>query len=133
MELQEQEQRLMEIKRRAMLLAVALVSEPFSAKTDERLRAYVADDAPDAQTLAQELCALPEKVLQTRIDELQLVQRTRRTGSGSAGDGPGDAVADLMCAGHRFRRMPMPMPVIQPRDRPARVAPRAIDSEEACE
>ncbi|MBV7249306.1 hypothetical protein [Streptomyces sp. MW-W600-10] len=85
MELRSQEQRLVEIKRRATLLAVALVSEPFSATTDERLRAYVTDDAGDAQVLAQELCALPETVLRQRISELL----SRRT-SGAVGEGTSD-------------------------------------------
>ncbi|MFF0337858.1 hypothetical protein ACFYUM_35370 [Streptomyces fimicarius] len=90
MELRAQEQRLVEIKRRATLLAVALVSEPFSATTDERLRAYVSDDAGDAQDLAQELCALPEEVLRERISEL-LSRRTR-------GGGVGERASDVRIA-----------------------------------
>ncbi|WP_445140560.1 hypothetical protein [Streptomyces sp. Ju416(a)] len=86
MELRAQEQRLVEIKRRATLLAVALVSEPFSAATDDRLRAYVTDDARDAQDLAQELCELPEEVLRERISELL----SRRTRGGGVGEGASD-------------------------------------------
>ncbi|MEG9553380.1 hypothetical protein V5N34_35465 [Streptomyces baarnensis] len=92
MELRAQEQRLVEIKRRATVLAVALVSEPFSATTDELLRAYMSDDAGDAQALAQELCALPEKVLRQRISELL----SRRT-SGAVGEGTSDVrIADTV-------------------------------------
>jgi hypothetical protein len=95
MELRAQEQRLVEIRRRATLLAVALVREPFSATTDERLRAYVTDDAHDAQTLAQELCELPEEVLRSRVNELL----SRRLRGGAVGEGTSDVrIADTVCA-----------------------------------
>lgn len=86
MELRAQEQRLVQIRRRATLLAVALVSEPFSAATDERLRMYVADDADEAQTLARTLCELPGEVLRSRISELS----STRGGSGVVGEGTSD-------------------------------------------
>ncbi|MGW8985083.1 hypothetical protein ACWGQ9_20755 [Streptomyces parvus] len=102
MKLRAQELRLVEIKRRATLLAVALVREPFSATTDERLRAYVSDDAGDAQVLAQELCELPEEVLRERISELL----SRRTGGGVVGEGTSDvrfaeSVSSVSGAGDR--------------------------------
>ncbi|MFF3460530.1 hypothetical protein ACFYXH_40905 [Streptomyces sp. NPDC002730] len=92
MELRAQEQRLVQIRRRATLLAVALVSEPFSAATDERLRTYVANDADEAQTLARTLLELPQEVLRSRISELS----SRRGGSGVAGEGTSDmCIADM--------------------------------------
>lgn len=103
MELRAQEQRLVEIKRRATLLAVALVSEPFSAATDERLRAYVTDDARDAQELAQELCELPEEVLRERISEL-LSRRTsgNAVGQGASGMRFAETVSSVAGSGDRL-------------------------------
>ena len=95
MELRAQERRLVEIRRRATLLAVALVSEPFSAETDERLRAYLTDDARDAQSLARELCELPEEVLRSRIRELV----SEPAAGGVVGEGVSEAgVADAVRA-----------------------------------
>lgn len=70
-ELQADEERLVAIKRRAMLVAAALVKEPFAERTVEALRAYVDEDADEGQELADRLRALPESVLRARISELQ--------------------------------------------------------------
>ncbi|MFI5634703.1 hypothetical protein ACIA8E_36215 [Streptomyces sp. NPDC051664] len=83
MELRAQEQRLVQIRRQATLLAVALVSEPFSAATDERLRLYVTEVADEAQMLARKLLELPEEVLRSRISELS----SRRGGRGAVSGG----------------------------------------------
>ncbi|MEV2255627.1 hypothetical protein AB0I94_34585 [Streptomyces sp. NPDC050147] len=70
-ELQADEQRLVATKRPAMLVAAALVKEPFAERTVEALRAYVDEDADEGQELADRLRALPESVLWPRISELQ--------------------------------------------------------------
>lgn len=78
--LDEREQRLVQIRRTATRLAVALVAEPFSPETDAQLRAYVEGDPDEAQELARELCAQPKDVLRARIAELSV--RDDRTGMG---------------------------------------------------
>ncbi|MFJ2774698.1 hypothetical protein [Streptomyces sp. NPDC087300] len=95
-ELQADEERLVEIKRRAMLVATALVKEPFAARTVDALRAYMDEDADEGQELADRLRALPEGVLRARISELQ--SRVRPAGElrgGASGSSwPWDAADD---------------------------------------
>ncbi|MGG2463779.1 hypothetical protein ACO0M4_28955 [Streptomyces sp. RGM 3693] len=69
MELKAEELRLVAIRRRATQLAVALVTEPFSADTHAQLRSYVRD-ADEAQVLVREVLALPPARLRERIAEL---------------------------------------------------------------
>ncbi|SHN31120.1 hypothetical protein [Streptomyces yunnanensis] len=69
-ELKEEELRLVAIRRRATQLAVALVTEPFSADTHAQLRSYVERDADEAQVLVREVLALPPARLRERIAEL---------------------------------------------------------------
>ncbi|GHE13805.1 hypothetical protein [Streptomyces alanosinicus] len=94
----EQEERLRQlaaIRRRATSVAVALVREPFSASTHERMRDFVAEDADEALALAQELVALPEDVLRGWMDRLcrdgRRVADPRRAGTaggwGAGGEG----------------------------------------------
>ncbi|MCX4673673.1 hypothetical protein OG453_44770 [Streptomyces sp. NBC_01381] len=82
-ELQADEERLVAIKRRAMLVATALVKEPFAERTVEALRAYMDEDADEGQELADRLRSLPEGVLRARITELQ----ARATYIGELGGG----------------------------------------------
>lgn len=70
MELKEEELRLVAIRRRATRLAVALVTEPFSADTYAQLHSYVERDADEAQVLVREVLALPPARLRERIAEL---------------------------------------------------------------
>ncbi|WP_128512564.1 hypothetical protein [Streptomyces inhibens] len=69
-ELKAEELRLVAIRRRATQLAVALVTEPFSADTHEQLQSYVERDADEAQVLVREVLALPPARLRERIAEL---------------------------------------------------------------
>ncbi|MFD4482805.1 hypothetical protein ACFWPU_42790 [Streptomyces sp. NPDC058471] len=93
-ELRADEERLVAIKRRAMLVAAALVKEPFADRTVDALRAYVNEDAEEGQELADRLRALPESVLRARITELQAGEvrrgstplRALRAQGASAGD-----------------------------------------------
>ncbi|MFI0155904.1 hypothetical protein [Streptomyces lydicus] len=70
MELKAEELRLVAIRRRATHLAVALVTEPFSADTHAQLQSYVEQDADEAQVLVREVLALPPARLRERIAEL---------------------------------------------------------------
>lgn len=69
-ELRDEELRLVAIRRRATQLAVALVTEPFSADTDAQLRSYVEQDADEAQVLVRDVLALSPARLRERIAEL---------------------------------------------------------------
>lgn len=64
------EQVLVEARRRAMRLAVALVKEPFTAGTLAALRTYVSQYAEGAHTAFVALQQRPEAALLQRIDEL---------------------------------------------------------------
>ena len=65
-----QERLLVQARRRAARLAVALVREPFAAATVEALRSYLEEDAEDAQACYAELRQQPPQALRARIDQL---------------------------------------------------------------
>ncbi|MDF2259672.1 hypothetical protein [Streptantibioticus ferralitis] len=68
-EFSESERLLVAARRRAGMLAVALVSDPFAAATVDALRSYL-QEAPAAVEAWARLCAQPEKVLRARIAEV---------------------------------------------------------------
>ncbi|MEV0604659.1 hypothetical protein AB0I82_35915 [Streptomyces sp. NPDC050315] len=69
-ELGGDEQVLVEARRRAMRLAVALVKEPFTAGTLAALRTYLSQYAEGAHAAFVALQRQPEAALLQRIDEL---------------------------------------------------------------